>query len=415
MFRPWEIYLGLRYSRAKRRTHFISFISAVSMLGITLGIMALIVVLSVMNGFHKEVRDRILGMTSHATIGAVQGGLENWREVVEKAKAHPDVRGLAPYVEAQVMLVNGQNVSGALLRGVLPDQEPQVSTVGQSMKIGQFADLRPGEFSIILGKELAQVLGVQVGDKVTVVTPEINVSPAGLIPRIKRFTLIGIYEVGMSEYDRSMGLLHLEDAAKLMRLDDAVTGVRLKLADLWDAPMVARTLAWSLGGYYLVSDWTMQHRNFFRALAMEKRMMGIILFLIVGVAAFNIVSALVMVVTDKQSDIAILRTLGASPRSIMSIFIVQGTTIGLVGSLLGVLLGVLLALNVEAIVGWIEQMFNIRVLDPHIYYISQLPSDVHWNDVGLIGVGAFLLSLLATLYPAWRASRVQPAEALRYE
>ncbi len=354
-------------------------------------------------------------MTSHATIGAVQGGLENWREVVEKAKAHPDVRGLAPYVEAQVMLVNGQNVSGALLRGVLPDQEPQVSTVGQSMKIGQFADLRPGEFSIILGKELAQVLGVQVGDKVTVVTPEINVSPAGLIPRIKRFTLIGIYEVGMSEYDRSMGLLHLEDAAKLMRLDDAVTGVRLKLADLWDAPMVARTLAWSLGGYYLVSDWTMQHRNFFRALAMEKRMMGIILFLIVGVAAFNIVSALVMVVTDKQSDIAILRTLGASPRSIMSIFIVQGTTIGLVGSLLGVLLGVLLALNVEAIVGWIEQMFNIRVLDPHIYYISQLPSDVHWNDVGLIGVGAFLLSLLATLYPAWRASRVQPAEALRYE
>lgn len=415
MFRPWEIYLGLRYSRAKRRTHFISFISAVSMLGITLGIMALIVVLSVMNGFHKEVRDRILGMTSHATIGAVQGGLENWREVVEKAKAHPDVRGLAPYVEAQVMLVNGQNVSGALLRGVLPDQEPQVSTVGQSMKIGQFADLRPGEFSIILGKELAQVLGVQVGDKVTVVTPEINVSPAGLIPRIKRFTLIGIYEVGMSEYDRSMGLLHLEDAAKLMRLDDAVTGVRLKLADLWDAPMVARTLAWSLGGYYLVSDWTMQHRNFFRALAMEKRMMGIILFLIVGVAAFNIVSALVMVVTDKQSDIAILRTLGASPRSIMSIFIVQGTTIGLVGSLLGVLLGVLLALNVEAIVGWIEQMFNIRVLDPHIYYISQLPSDVHWSDVGLIGVGAFLLSLLATLYPAWRASRVQPAEALRYE
>lgn len=415
MFRPWEIYLGLRYSRAKRRTHFISFISAVSMLGITLGIMALIVVLSVMNGFHKEVRDRILGMTSHATIGAVQGGLENWREVVEKAKAHPDVRGLAPYVEAQVMLVNGQNVSGALLRGVLPDQEPQVSTVGQSMKIGQFADLRPGEFSIILGKELAQVLGVQVGDKVTVVTPEINVSPAGLIPRIKRFTLIGIYEVGMSEYDRSMGLLHLEDAAKLMRLDDAVTGVRLKLADLWDAPMVARTLAWSLGGYYLVSDWTMQHRNFFRALAMEKRMMGIILFLIVGVAAFNIVSALVMVVTDKQSDIAILRTLGASPRSIMSIFIVQGTTIGLVGSLLGMLLGVLLALNVEAIVGWIEQMFNIRVLDPHIYYISQLPSDVHWNDVGLIGVGAFLLSLLATLYPAWRASRVQPAEALRYE
>jgi lipoprotein-releasing system permease protein len=266
-----------------------------------------------------------------------------------------------------------------------------------------------------LGRELALMLGVQMGDKVTVVTPEINVSPAGLMPRMKRFTVVGIFEVGMSEYDRAMGLLHLADAAKLMRLDDAVSGVRLKLKDMWDAPMTARTLAWSLGGYYLVTDWTMQHRNFFAALRTEKRMMGIILFLIVAVAAFNIVSALVMVVTDKQSDIAILRTLGASPRSVMSIFIVQGITIGLVGSLLGMLLGVLLALNVEGIVAWIEALFSIKFLDPSIYYISQLPSDVQWSDVGLIGIGAFLLSLLATLYPSWRAARVQPAEALRYE
>jgi lipoprotein-releasing system permease protein len=415
MFRPWEIYLGLRYTRAKRRNHFISFISGVSMLGITLGIVALIVVLSVMNGFHKEVRARILGMTSHATVAAVAGGLDNWREAMDRAEEDPHVVGAAPFVEMQAMLVNGRNVSGALLRGIDPSQEGSVSDVMAAMQRGSLQDLRPGGFDIVLGKELAQVLGVVTGDKVTVVTPEMNVTPAGLMPRLKRFTVVGIFEVGMSDYDRAMALLNIEDAAKLLRLGDAVTGVRLKLDDLWLAPRVARELAFSLGGYYRVTDWTMQHRNFFSALQTEKRMMGIILFLIVAVAAFNIVSTLVMVVTDKQSDIAILRTLGASPRSVMGIFIVQGTTIGFAGSLLGVVLGVIAALNVEAIVGWVERVFGIHFLDPSIYYISKLPSDLHWEDVGVIGGSAFLIALLATLYPAWRAARVQPAEALRYE
>jgi lipoprotein-releasing system permease protein len=276
-------------------------------------------------------------------------------------------------------------------------------------------DLKAGRFGILLGRELALVLGVGVGDKVTVVTPELNVTPVGLLPRLKRFQVVGLFEVGMSEYDRGMALLHMADAAKLMRLGDAVTGVRLKLDDMWLAPQVARDLAFSLGGYYRVGDWTLQHRNFFSALQTEKRMIGIILFLIVAVAAFNIVSALVMVVTDKQSDIAILRTLGASPGSIMGVFMVQGVTIGLIGSLLGVALGVILALNVEPVVASIETLFHIHFLDPNIYYISRLPSDLHWADVGLIGGSAFLMALVATLYPAWRASQVQPAEALRYE
>jgi len=415
MFRPWEIYLGLRYTRAKRRNHFISFISAVSMLGITLGIVALIVVLSVMNGFHKEVRERILGMASHATISAANAGLKNWREVMEKAEQNEHIVGTAPFVEAQGMLANGRNVSGALLRGVDPAYEGRVSEVVEAMRSGSVDDLRPGEFGIVLGKELAYTLGVSQGDKVTVVTPELNVTPAGLMPRLKRFKVVGIFEVGMSDYDRSMALLHIGDAAKLMRLKEEVTGVRLKLDDMWLAPRVARDLAWSLGGYYRVSDWTMQHRNFFSALQTEKRMMGIILFLIVAVAAFNIVSTLVMVVTDKQSDIAILRTLGASPGSVMWIFIVQGTTIGVIGSTLGMVFGVLLAMNVEAFVSWIEQLFQVQFLDPSIYYISKLPSDIHWDDVWTIGISAFVIALVATLYPAWRASRVQPAEALRYE
>jgi lipoprotein-releasing system permease protein len=415
MFKPWEIYLGLRYTRAKRRNHFISFISAASMLGMTLGIVALIVVLSVMNGFHKEVRERILGMASHATVSAVEGGLENWREVMEKAELHKEVIGYAPFVEVQAMLVNGRNVSGAMLRGIDPAQEGQVSEVPEVMQSGNVEDLQSGAYNILLGKELAYVLGVRIGDKVTVVTPQLTVTPAGLSPRLKRFTVAGIFQVGMSDYDRAMALLHIDDAAKLMRLGDKVSGVRLKLDDMWRAPRVSRELAWSLGGYYRVTDWTMEHRNFFSALQTEKRMMGIILFLIVAVAAFNIVSTLVMVVTDKQSDIAILRTLGASPGSIMWIFIVQGTAIGLIGSLMGMLFGVILALNVETLVDAIERAFDIQFLDPNIYYISKLPSDLHWQDVSFVGVSAFLIALFATLYPAWRAARIQPAEALRYE
>ncbi|CAK0780186.1 lipoprotein-releasing system permease protein [Gammaproteobacteria bacterium] len=327
--------------------------------------------------------------------------------------------GQAPYVEGQAMLVNGGNVSGALLRGILPDQEGQVSEVVDAIKNGALADLKPGEFGIILGRELALVLGVHVGDRVTVVTPEVNVTPAGMSPRLKRFTVVGIFEVGMGEYDRGVALLHLQDAATLLRLGDAVTGVRLKLDDLWRAPEVAREIAQALtdeyGTLYRVTDWSQQHRNFFSALKVEKRMMSIILFLIVAVAAFNIVSTLVMVVTDKQADIAILRTLGLSPRGVMAIFVVQGTTLGLVGTLAGVEGGVLLSWNVETLVAMIEGWFGVHFLDPNIYYISQLPSELRWSDVFTIGGGAFLMSVLATLYPAWRAAHIQPAEALRYE
>lgn len=416
MFNPWQLYLGLRYTKARRRNNFISFISAVSMLGITLGIVALVVVLSVMNGFHKEVRERILGMASHATLAAVDGGLRNWPQAMQAAATNSQVIGTAPFIEIQGMLVNAANVSGAMLRGVDPMLEPQVSTVGNHLLAGsQLTDLKAGEFGILLGRELALILGVELHDKVTVVTPELQVTPAGLLPRLKRFTVTGIFSVGMSEYDRSMALLHIKDAAKLMRLGDAVTGVRLRLVDMWQAPAVARDLALSLGGYYRVSDWTMEHRNFFRAVQTEKRMLGIILFLIIAVAAFNIVSALVMVVTDKQSDIAILRTLGASPGSIMGIFIIQGTVIGLLGSTLGTILGVVMALNVETIVATIETILQIKFLDPSVYYISNIPSDLHWEDVWLVSSSAFVLSLLATLYPAWSAAKVHPAEALRYE
>ncbi len=415
MYRPFELFVGLRYTRAKRRNHFISFISLISMLGIMLGMVALVAVLSVMNGFHKEVRERILGMASHATVSGAEGRLDDWQGALELASTHPRVVGAAPYVEGQAMLVNGQQVSGAVLRGVLPEQEGQVSEVVGAMKQGRLADLVPGEFGIILGRELALVLGLRVGDKVTLVTPRITTTPAGMMPRLKRFTVRGIFEVGMGEYDRGVALLHLEDAARLLRLSDGVTGVRLKLDDMFLAPKVAREIARALPGYYRVSDWTWQHRNFFSALRTEKRMMSIILFLIVAVAAFNIVSTLVMVVTDKRSDIAILRTLGASPRSILLIFIIQGATIGLIGTLLGIVGGVALALNIESIVAWVEGLFGIHFLDPDIYYISKLPSDLHWEDVGLISVSAFVLTLLATLYPAWKAARIQPAEALRYE
>lgn len=415
MYKPLELYIGLRYTRAKRRNHFISFISIISMLGIMLGVVALITVLSVMNGFHKEVRERILGMTSHATIASYQNNLIEWKEVMNLSTNHPNVLGQAPFIEAQTMLTNGQKVNGAILRGILPGYETRVSEVGDHMLSGRLDQLEAGSFDIILGKELALLLGVSVGDKVTVVTPQIRVTPAGAMPRLKRFSVIGIFEVGMGEYDRGLALIHMQDAAKLLKMDDAVSGVRLRLDDLYLAPQVARELAKALPGVYRVSDWTQQHRNFFSALRTEKRMMSLILFLIVAVAAFNIVSTLVMVVTDKQSDIAILRTLGISPASVMGIFMVQGATIGFVGTLLGILGGVLLSFNLEALVKAIEQIFSVNFLDPNIYYISTLPSELDWGDVRMISISAFMITLVATLYPAWRASRTQPAEALRYE
>lgn len=415
MFRPLALYIGLRYTRAKRRNHFISFISLISMLGIGLGVAALITVLSVMNGFEQELRSRILGMASHASISANQKPLHNWRQFESKAREHPDVIGLAPYVEGQIMLTRGKKVSGALVRGVLPEMEGQVSTVGGHMQQGQLEDLQPGEYNIVLGKDLAYSLRARVGDQITMVTPQANFSPAGVLPRLRRFRVAGIFDVGMYEYDRGVALVNLEDASRLFQMEGGVTGVRLKLKDLFDAPRVSHELAAQLDDFLNVQDWTQQHANFFRAVQTEKRVMFVILALIVAVAAFNIVSTLVMVVTDKQADIAILRTLGATPGVILRVFMVQGALIGLLGTLVGLVGGVLLALNVETIVPAIEQAFGVQFMPADIYYISDLPSKLHWPDVWRIGLLAFLLSFVATLYPAWRASRTQPAEALRYE
>lgn len=414
MFRPYELFIGLRYTRAKRRNNFISFISLISMLGIAVGVMALITVLSVMNGFELELRSRILSMASHASI-ASPSGVREWQEISEIASRNPDVVGAAPFVKGETMLAHGDRVSGSVLQGILPDVEPRVSDVGAHMKSGALSDLVPGEYGIILGQELAWTLGLDMGDKVTVVSPKGSVTPAGTLPRLKRFTVVGIFEVGMYEYDRSLALVHLQDAAKLFQLDDRVSGVRLKLDDMFEARRVAIELARGLPFEYRVSDWTQQHANFFRAVRTEKTVMFVILALIVAVAAFNIVSTLVMVVTDKRADIAILRTLGTTPMSVMGIFIVQGTIIGLFGTLLGTIAGVLLALNVETIVPAIERMFQVQFLSPDVYYISDLPSELKWQDVWRISGLAFVLSLLATLYPAWRASRTDPAEALRYE
>jgi lipoprotein-releasing system permease protein len=415
MFRPLELFIGLRYTHAKRRTHFISFISLMSMLGIALGVTALITVLSVMNGFEQELRQRILGMASHATVSEFGGKLQDWPVVRQKVSEHQQVVATAPYVSGETMLSAGKQVSGAVVRGILPDEEAGVSDVLDHIKRGDISQLEPGSYNIILGSELAFSLGVGLGDAVTVVSPQVMVGPTGLMPRLRRFTVVGLFEVGMYEYDRGVALVHMQDAARLFRLGDDVSGVRLKLDDLFDAPRVARELAMTLPGDYRVQDWTRQHANFFRAVKTEKRVMFIILTLIIAVAAFNIVSTLVMVVTDKQSDIAILRTLGASPRTIMAIFVIQGAVIGILGTLMGVAGGVTLALNVETLVPAIEELFNVQFLAPDVYYISKLPSDLHWDDVITMTSVALVLSLLATLYPAWRAARTQPAEALRYE
>jgi lipoprotein-releasing system permease protein len=414
MFKPLEVYVGLRYTRAKRRNHFISFISFSSMLGIALGVTALITVLSVMNGFEKELRERILGMASHATVSRFRGSLDDWPAVAERARQHPRVV-VAPYVQGEAMLTRGRYVRGALVQGVLPEMEPEVSDIDKFMTAGNLASLRPGEFNVVLGNGLAAALGVGVGDKVTLVAPKATSTPAGILPRLRRFTVTGIFEVKHGQYDNQLAVVHVEDAARLFQLDGGITGLRLKLDDMFLAPAVGRELAADLPGTYWVRDWTQYHANFFRALKTEKTVMFVILTLIVAVAAFNIVSALIMVVTDKESDIAILRTLGVTPGSVMLIFIVQGTLIGLIGTLLGMAGGVLLANNVETLVPAIEQLFDTKFLSPDVYYISDVPSDMRWSDVSLITFVAFLMSIAATVYPAWRASRTQPAEALRYE
>ncbi|MCB1771985.1 MAG: lipoprotein-releasing ABC transporter permease subunit [Gammaproteobacteria bacterium] len=415
MYHPLSLFVGLRYTRSRRRNHFISFISLISTVGIALGVVVLITVLSVMNGFHKEVRERILGMASHGDIQALNGRMTDWREAMDQARQHPEVLGAAPYIEGQAMMSHRREVTGALIRGVDPQRETEVVDVASHMVAGTLDDLEAGAYRVILGRELAQVLGVGVGDKVTVIVPQITVTVVGSVPRLKRFTVSGLFEVGMGEYDRGVAIMHIDDAATLQKLEDAVTGVRLRITDVWQARRVAVELAEKLQGRYRVLNWTDYHRNFFAALKMEKRMMGLLLFFIVVIAAFNIVSTLVMMVVDKQSDIAILKTFGASPGQVMRIFIVQGATLGAIGTLIGVAGGLALALNIEAAVAAVESGFGIQFIDPSIYYIAKLPSDVQTADVAMIGVGSFLLSLLMTLPPAWRAYRTQPAEALRYE
>ncbi|MDQ5878276.1 MAG: lipoprotein-releasing system permease protein [Pseudomonadota bacterium] len=412
---PYELLIGLRYTRAKRRNHFISFISLISMLGVALGVAALIVVLSVMNGFQKELRGRILAVVSHVQVLGGASDLADWPRIVRQTADHPEVKAAAPFVQAQGMLSYNQNVRGTMVRGVLPDLEDKVADFRPHMKSGSLDALTPDSFGIVLGSELARALGVFTGDRVTLIAPQGVVTPAGVVPRLKTFNVVGIFEVGMFEYDNGLALVAMADAQKLYRMEDRVSGVRLKLKDLFQAPRVAHELGSRLDVDAYLSDWTRSHANFFRAVQIEKNMMFIILSLIVAVAAFNIVSTLVMAVTDKQSDIAILRTLGASPGSIMAVFMVQGALIGTIGLGLGVAGGVALALNIDVVVPFIERMLGTQFLSKDIYYISQLPSDLQWNDVTGVTLIAFVLALLATVYPSWRASRVNPAEALRYE
>jgi lipoprotein-releasing system permease protein len=412
----YELFIGLRYTRAKRRNHFISFISLISLMGITLGMTALITVMSVMNGFQKEVRTRILGVASHIQVSGINGTLTDWRKVADEALKHPEVEAAAPYVSAQGMVSFDQIVSGVVVRGILPDMEDHVADLGRMMIDGKLEDLVPGGFGIVIGRELSRALGVFTGDKIVLISPQGQVTPAGILPRLKQFTIVGIFEAGHFEYDSGLVLIHLADAQKLYRMEeDQVSGVRLKLDDLFKAPQVARELAPLISADVHITDWSRQHANYFRAIQIEKRMLSLILALIIAVAAFNIVSTLVMAVTDKQSDIAILRTLGASPRSIMKVFIVQGTLIGILGTTLGVIGGVLLAYNVEAVIATIERLFSVQFLSREVYYISEIPSDLHFADVITVAAVSFVLTLLATLYPSYRASRVNPAEALRYE
>jgi lipoprotein-releasing system permease protein len=412
----YELFIGLRYTRAKRRNHFISFISLISLLGITLGMTALITVMSVMNGFQKEVRTRILGVASHVQVSGIDGTLTGWRRVAGETLRHPEVEAAAPFVSAQGMVSYGQIVSGVAVRGILPEMENDVADFAGMMVDGELSDLVPGRFGMVIGRELARALGVFTGDKIVLISPQGQVTPAGILPRLKQFTITGIFQAGHFEYDSSLVLIHMSDAQKLYRMgEDEVSGVRLKLRDLFHAPQVVRELAPMISADVYISDWSRQHANYFRAIQIEKRMLSLILALIIAVAAFNIVSTLVMAVTDKQSDIAILRTLGASPRSIMKVFIVQGTLIGVLGTTLGVIGGVLLAYNIEAVIGAIERVFSVQFLSREVYYISEIPSDLQLPDVITVAAVSFVLTLLATLYPSYRASKVNPAEALRYE
>jgi lipoprotein-releasing system permease protein len=416
MFRPLAIYIGLRYTRAKKRNHFISIISLISMLGIALGVAVLITVLSVMNGFDYEIHNHIFNMTNQVTITDASGVMRNWQQLGQKVKKTIDVVAVAPFIDRQGMLANAGMVQGVMISGILPEYEKNVSKLGDKIVEGSMSALKPGAFGIVIGQTLADNLQLNMDDYVTIIAPEATLTPIGVLPRFKRFKVVGIFRAGGAfGYDSSLALIHLNDAQKLFQLGTAVGGLRLKISKLYAAPKVSNELMKELPERYVVSNWTEQFATYFKAISMEKTMMFIILLFIIAVAAFNLVSSLVMTVTDKQADIAILRTLGASPKTIMSIFIVQGLIIGIIGTLLGVIGGIILALNAPAIVAAIEHTFHTQFISASIYFIDYLPSRLDWWNVLHVSLAALIMSLLATIYPAWHAARTQPAEALRYE
>lgn len=411
----YEWTVGLRYVRPRTRSGFVSFISATAMLGITIGVLVLIIVLSVMNGFEKELRERILALASHATISGINGPLPQWRALAEHAEQNPEVTASAPFVEGEGMLVNQERLSGVLVRGIDPQQEARVADLESIMRAGSSNSLVPGAYNVVIGTALARELQVGIGDRVILLVSRANVTPAGVLPRMRRFTISGIFEAGMYEFDRGLAFIELSDAARLYQLGDAVTGVRLRLDDLFQAREVVVEVAREMGGGVYVSDWTRNHANFFRSIQLTKTVMFIILLLVVGVAAFNIISTLVMVVKDKRADIAIMRTMGATPRSIMAVFMFQGMLIGIIGTVAGVVLGVLGALNIEAIVRSLEGLLRVDLVSAEVYFLSDLPAQLHVPEVAQVAVLALLLTLASTLLPAWRASRTEPATALRHE
>jgi lipoprotein-releasing system permease protein len=413
MFKPIPVAIGLRYLRAKRRNGFISFISLASILGIAIGVAALITTLAVMSGFQREIRDRMLQMAAHATVTASGDAMENWQQAIAEARQDPRVAGAAPYIETQALL-SASRKQGALIRGVDPVEEGKVSVLAEKMVEGKLEDLTPGSFNIVLGRELAVWIGAGVGDKVLVLT-DVRATPMGAVKQMKRFTVSGIFEAGYQEYDKGMAVVNLYDAQRLMRMGEGVTGVRLRMHDMDLAWEVARDLALRLKGPYLVSDWTRDNANMFRALKLEKTMMAILLSLIIAMGAFNLVSSQVMLVTDKQADIAILRTLGLTPRGVMQVFMVQGSLIGLIGTMSGVIGGIVLTLNLEHILRAIERVFDVQLMPEDVYYITGLPTQLEASDITIIAIIALAMAFLATLYPAWRAARTAPAEALRYE